>query len=342
MMRWLLILGSTLWALLPITPAGAQGAGADFYKGKTVTIVVGIEQGTGFDIYARALSRHIGRHIPGAPTVIVNNMPGASGLIAYNWIANVAPKDGSTFVIASFNVPFEPMLGNEQARFKGQQLSWIGNMDASGISVCLARPDSGITKWADVYERNITMGAAGRGGAISQVPRALIEIGGAKIKLIEGYVGTASVKLAIQRNELQGICGISLSTVRSQWRDVMENGTLQMILQVGPKPDPSLTGVPHIFEFARNEADMQVYRLIFGPQALGRSFAAPPGIPADRLEALRTAFMATMKDDKFLDDARQANLDLAPQSGAEVQSFVELLYASPPAAIDRARKALGR
>ncbi len=331
-----------LTALMPVRSAFAQVALADFYKGKTVTIVVGIEQGTGFDIYGRALARHIGRHLPGTPTVIVNNMPGASGLIAYNWIASVAPKDGTTFVIASFNVPFEPMLGNEQARFKGQQLSWIGNMDASGVSVCLARPDAGISKWADIYEREITMGAAGRGGAISQVPRALIEIGGAKIKLIEGYVGTASVKLAIQRNELQGICGISLSTVRSQWRDVMDSGAVRMILQVGAQPDPSLGTVPHIFEFAKTEADKQVYQLIFGPQALGRSFAAPPGTLPERLGALRNAFMATMKDAKFLEDARQANLDLAPQSGEEVQAFVELLYASPPQSIERARKALGR
>ena len=122
----------------------------------------------------------------------------------------------------------------------------------------------------------------------------------------------------------------------------MDSGAMRMILQVGPKPDPSLAAVPHIFEFARNEADRQVYQLIFGPQALGRSFAAPPGIPAERLEALRKAFMATMKDDKFLADARQANLDLAPQSGEEVQAFVALLYASPPQAIERARKALGR
>lgn len=342
MRRWLTGAGLLLAIHLSAPVARAQGTPADFYKSKTVTIVVGIEQGTGFDIYARALARHMGRHIPGAPTVIVNNMPGASGLIAYNWLANVAPKDGSTFVTASFNVPFEPMLGNEQARFRGEQLSWLGNMDSSGVSVCLARPDSGITRWADVYEREITMGAAGRGGAISQVPRALIEIGGAKIKLIEGYVGTASVKIAIQRNELQGICGISLSTVRTQWRDLTDSGALKMILQAGPKPDAGLAGIPHIFEFARSDADLQVYRLIFGPQALGRSFAAPPGIPADRLAALRDAFTATMKDEKFLEDARQANLDLAPQTGEEVQAFVEQLYASPREAIERARKALSR
>lgn len=332
---------AALWAgLAGSGEADAQGV-AELYKARTVTVVVGIEQGTGFDLYGRALARHMGRHIPGNPTLIVSNMPGASGLVAYNWLANVAPKDGTTFAIAAFSVPFEPMLGNEQARFSGPQLGWIGNMD-SGVSVCLARSDAAVAKWSDVYEREITLGAAGRAGPISQVPRALIDLSGAKIKLIEGYVGTASVKLAMQRNEVQGICGISLSTVRSQWRDVMDAGLVRTLLQIGPKPDPSLAGVPHVFEFAKGEAERQVYNLIFGPQGLGRSFAAPPGLPADRLKVLREAFMATMNDARFIEDAQQSKLDLSPQSGEEVQTFVEQLYASPPDVVARARKALGR
>ena len=321
-------------------PAAAQD-GADFYKGKTITIVVGIEQGTGFDLYGRALARHMGRFIPGNPTIIVSNMPGASGLIAFNWLANVAPKDGSTFGIASFSVPFEPMFGNEAARFKGPQFGWVGNMD-SGVSVCLARPDSGVTKWSDVFQKELTVGAAGRAGPISQAPRALIELSGAKLKLIEGYVGTASIKLAIERGELQGICGISLSTVRSQWADVLQSGLVKMILQLGPKSDPELKDVPNVFEFAKGAEERQVYNLIFGPQGLGRSFAAPPGVPAERLKLLRDAFTATMKDAAFIADAEKAKLDISPQTGEEVQAFVETLYASPPDVIARARKVLGR
>jgi tripartite-type tricarboxylate transporter receptor subunit TctC len=321
-------------------PASAQD-GADFYKGKTITIVVGIEQGTGFDLYGRALARHMGRHIPGNPTIIVSNMPGASGLVAFNWLANVAPKDGTTFAIASFSVPFEPMFGNEAARFRGPQFGWVGNMD-SGVSVCLARPDSGVTKWSDVFEKELTVGAAGRAGPISQAPRALIELSGARLKLIEGYVGTASIKLAIERGELQGICGISLSTVRSQWADVLQSGLVKMILQLGPKSDPDLKGVPNVFEFAKGAEERQVYNLIFGPQGLGRSFAAPPGLPPERLKLLRDAFSATMKDPAFLADAEKTKLDISAQSGEEVQAFVETLYASPPDIVARARKVLGR
>jgi len=332
--------GAFALAFGAMTGAQAQDS-ADFYKGKTITVVVGIEQGTGFDLYGRALARHMPRHLPGAPTMIVSNMPGASGLIAFNWLANVAPKDGTVFATASFSVPFEPMFGNEAARFKGPQFGWVGNMD-SGVSVCVARPDSGVTQWTDVFQKELTVGAAGRAGPISQAPRALMELSGAKLKLIEGYVGTASVKLAIERGELQGICGISLSTVRSQWSDVLQSGLVKMMLQLGPKADPELKDVPHVFEFARGDEERQVYNLIFGPQGLGRSFAAPPGTPADRLKVLRDAFTATMKDPRFLEDAEKAKLDIAPQTGEEVQAFVEALYASPPDVIARARKVLGR
>lgn len=327
-------------ALMAQFPARAQD-GADFYKGKTITIVVGIEQGTGFDLYGRALARHMGRHLPGAPNIIVSNMPGASGLIAFNWLANVAPRDGTTFGIGSFSVPFEPMFGNEAARFKGPQFGWVGNMD-SGVSACLARVDSGITEWQNVFKTEITMGAAGRGGAISQAPRALIELSGARIKLIEGYVGTASIKLAIERNELQGICGISMSTVRSQWSDLLQSGLVKTVLQIGPINDPALKGVPNAIDFAKSDQDRQVYNLLFGPQGLGRSFAAPPGLPPERLKLLRDAFSATMKDAAFIADAEKAKLDISPQSGAEVQAFVESIYASPPDIVARAKAVLGR
>ncbi len=327
-------------ALMALSPVRAQ-EGADFYKGKTITIVVGIEQGTGFDLYGRALARHMGKHLPGAPNIIVSNMPGASGLIAFNWLANVAPKDGTAFGIGSFSVPFEPMFGNEAARFKGPQFGWVGNMD-SGVSACLARADSGITEWKNVFQTEITMGAAGRGGAISQAPRALIELSGARIKLIEGYVGTASIKLAIERNELQGICGISMSTVRSQWADLLQSGLVKTVLQIGPINDPALNGVPNAIDFAKNDQDRQVYNLLFGPQGLGRSFAAPPGLPPERLKLLRDAFSATMKDAAFIADAEKSKLDISAQSGAEVQAFVEAIYASPPDIIARAKAVLGR
>lgn len=335
----LVILSASLCATLG-TSVLAQSP-AEFYKGKTISVVVGIEQGTGFDLYGRSLAQHMGRQIPGNPTVIVNNMPGASGLVAFNWLANVAPKDGTVIATASFSVPFEPLFGSESARFKGTDFNWIGNMD-SGVSVCLARTDSGVTQWADLMHRELTIGAAGRAGPLSQIPRALIALGGVKLNLIEGYIGSASIKLATERKEVQGVCGLSLSTMRSQWVDLTDSGAVHMILQIGPKPDPDLGKLSHVYEFAKNDAERQVYSLIFGPQGLGRAFAVPRDVPQDRIRVLREAFAATMKDKHFLEDAKKAKLDLKPQSGEEVQAFVESLYASPPEVIQQARQILGR
>jgi tripartite-type tricarboxylate transporter receptor subunit TctC len=323
-----------------LAPAMAQTP-AEFYKGKTISVLVGIEQGTGFDLYGRTLAQHLGRHVPGNPTVIVNNMPGASGLVAFNWLANVAPRDGSVFATASFSVPFEPLFGNDSARFRGTDFNWIGNMD-SGVSVCLARADSGVAQWSDLMHRELTIGAAGRAGPLSQIPRALIALGGVKLNLVEGYVGSASIKLATERKEVQGVCGLSLSTMRSQWTDLTASGAVRMILQIGPKPDPDLGSLAHVYEFAKSAAERQVYSLIFGPQGLGRAFAAPRDVPADRVRELREAFAATMKDERFLEDARKAKLDLKPQTGDEVQAFVESLYASPPDVLQQARRVLGR
>jgi len=333
---------SAVLMLAPLTaPSHSQEAPEAFYKGKTLTITVGIETGTGFDLYGRALARHMGRYIPGNPNILVSNMPGASGLIAFNWLANVAPKDGTSFGIVSFSAPFEPVFGNPQARFDATKFNWLGNMD-SGATVCAVRPDSGVTNWKDVMTREVSVGAAGRAGPISQAPRALVAVGGAKLKIIEGYVGTAGVKLAIERNEVQGICGISMSTMRTQYAELLSSGRVKMILQLGPAPDPSLTGVPHIFEFARNDNERSLYSVIFGPQGLGRSFAAPPDVPAARVAALRAAFAATMKDPQFLEDAKKTRLDLSPQTGEQVQAFVSKLYATPPDIVAQAKKILGR
>lgn len=314
---------------------------AEFYKGKTVNVLVGIEPGTGFDLYGRTLARHMGRHMPGNPVLVVNNMPGASGLVAYNWLANVGAKDGTVFGMGSFTIPFEPMFGNKSARFDATKMRWVGNMDSS-VSVCLVRNDTGVASFSDLMSKQVTVGGTGTAGPISQAPKALKALTGAKLNLVEGYKGTASVKLAIERNEVQGVCGLSLSTVRTQYSALVERKQVRMILQLGPEPHPELGDVPHVFKFAKDNADLQVFRLIFGPQGLGRSFVAPAGIPEDRLQALRAAFTATMKDPAFLADAKAVKLDLRPQTGAQVENFVRQIYTTPPQIVERAKKILNR
>jgi len=318
--------------------AAAQSPG-EFYKGKTVSLVVGHETGTGFDLYARTLARHYGRLLPGEPQVVVNNMPGASGLNAFNWLANIAPKDGTAMVIVAFTVPFEPLYGVKLARFDASKLQWIGNMDAS-VSVCAVATSTGIAKFSDLMERELLAGGTGRAGPLSQSPRILQRLTGAKFRVIEGYKGSASVKLAIERGEIGGLCGLSLSTVRTQYRDKFDNGSMRLIMQLGPARHPDLNDVPHVFEYAKTDEERQIFRLIFGPQGLGRSFVAPAETPPDRVAALRAAFTATMSDAKFREDAQKAKLDLRAETGEEVQKFIADIYTTPLSVVEKVKTIL--
>jgi tripartite-type tricarboxylate transporter receptor subunit TctC len=311
---------------------------ADFYKGKTFTIVVGHEVGTGFDIYSRVLARHVGRHIPGHPSVVVQNMVGASGVAPANWLYNVAPKDGSVIMTFVHTAALEPIFGNGAARFDAAKFTWIGNMD-EGVGICGVSPASGIGKFEDLLVKEVPFGSTGATGPLGKYALAVKNLLGAKIKLVPGYQGSASVKLAINRGEVHGICGLSMSSVTSQWRDELQSGAFKIILQVSGKPHAALTGVAHVERFAKSVDDEQVFGLIFGAQALGRIYGSAPGIPAERRNALRAAFMATMSDPQFLSDAGKSQIDINPTSGAEVEAFIARVAASSPEVVEWARRA---
>lgn len=330
-------------AILVATGVGAGAAQADavadFYKGKTFTITVGHQTGTGFDLYARVLSRHIGRHIPGKPEVIVQNMNGASGLRALNWLANIGPKDGTVIATMTFSAPFEPLLASGKGKFDATRLTWIGNMDAS-VSVCGVSRKARIGSFDDVLKKELTVGATGGSGPFIQVPTALKNLLGAKLNIVAGYKGSRSVKLAIERGEVNGACGPSLSTLRTRYASLVKAGDFKLILQVGPDPHPELKGVKHVYEYARTDDERKIFDVIFGIQGLGRSFMAAPGIPADRAKALQKAFMDTMKDPALLAEAKKIKLDLRPQSGEEVTAFVKKVYATPKPLVERAKAAV--
>ncbi len=311
---------------------------ADFYKGKTFTIVVGHEVGTGFDLYSRVLARHIGRHIPGNPNVVVQNMVGASGVTPANWLYTVAPKDGSVIMTFVHTAALEPIFGNGAARFDAAKLSWVGNMD-EGVGICGVSPASGIGKFEDLLAKEVPFGSTGATGPLGKYALAVKNLLGAKIKLVPGYQGSASVKLAINRGEVHGICGISMSSLTSQWRDELQSGAFRIILQLSGRPHPALAGVPHVERFAKSADDEQVFGLIFGAQALGRIYGSAPGIPAARRSALRAAFTATMSDPQFVSDAGKAQIDINPSSDAEVEAFIAQIAASSPEVVERARRA---
>jgi tripartite-type tricarboxylate transporter receptor subunit TctC len=326
-------------AVAIMAPAGAAADEvADFYKGRTVSLVVGHETGTGFDLYGRTLARYLGRHLPGQPSIVVQNMVGASGIVAANWLGNIAPKDGTVLSTFVHTAVFEPILGNTAAKFDPAKLTWIGNMD-EGVGICGVSKASGIDKFEDLRMRETIFGGTGTTGPLSKYALAVKNLLGAKIKLVTGYAGSASVKLAINRNEVQGICGVSMSSINSQWRDELDSGAFKVILQLSGKPGATPKGAAHVDDFAKTTEDQQVFGLIFGVQALGRMFVSPPAMPEARKAALREAFMAVAKDPEFLAEAAKVQIDVAPTTGAEVEAFIARVAASSPGVVERAKRA---
>jgi tripartite-type tricarboxylate transporter receptor subunit TctC len=322
--------------------AGAPAAAdevSDFYKGKSFTIVVGHEAATGFDIYARVLARHLGRHIPGNPNIIVQNMVGASGLNAANWLYNVAPKDGTVMATFVHTVPFEPLMGNSAARFEPAKFAWIGNMEES-VAVCGISKAAGNTSFDDMLKRETIWGATGATGPLVKSAAAVRNLFGAKMKIVSGYKGSASVKIAITRNEVHGICGLPMSTILSSWADIYNTGDFRPVLQLSGRKQASLKGIPHVDDFAKSPEDRQIFGLIFGTQALGRIMLSPPGTPIERRNALRAALLAAMKDPQFIADAQKTQIDISPMTGEEVEDLIARLSSAPPAIVERVKQAV--
>jgi tripartite-type tricarboxylate transporter receptor subunit TctC len=303
---------------------------ADFYKGKTLSLVVGHEVGTGFDIYGRTLARHLGRYVPGNPTVLVQNMVGASGLVAANWLYNIAPKDGTVMATFVHTVPLEPLMGTAAARFDPAKFAWIGNMEES-VGVCGVSKASGIRNFDELMVKETIFGATGATGPLGKFALAVKNLLGAKIKLVSGYQGSASVKIAIQRGEVHGICGLPMSTITSFWREDYESGAFKPIIQLSGRPHPDLRDIPRVDDYAKTDEDRALFALIFGAQALGRILLSPPAMPVERKAALRTALMATMKDPEFLADAVKTQIDVSPMTGEEVEAFFTRLSTVSPA-----------
>ncbi len=326
-------------AALAFSAPGAARADAapDFYKGKTVNIVVGHEAGTGFDIYSRVLIRHMGKYIPGNPAMIAQNMTGASGVVAGNWLYSVAPRDGTVIATFAQTVPLEPLFGNQQARYDAAKFVWIGNME-SGLAICGVTRASGIETFADLQQRETLIGATAPTGPLAKSALAVKNVLGAKLKVIPGYKGSADVKLAMTRGEVAGICGLPLSTVKSFWSQELESGEFRPLIQLSGEKTTELANVPHYTDFIKTPEDRQLFGLLFGVQALGRVYAAPPETPADRVSLLRKAFMDTMKDKDFLADAEKTGIDISPMDGEPVGKMWAEYASTPPAIVARAKE----
>jgi tripartite-type tricarboxylate transporter receptor subunit TctC len=330
-------LAAAILAVCALAQLAQADETSDFYKGKTVSVIVGHQAGTGFDVYARALQRHFGKHIPGNPNVIVQNMPGASGVIASNWLANIAPKDGTVIATAVYTIVFEPLFGNDRAKYDPMKFNWLGNMEQS-VAICGVSKASGVATFKDLQQRETIFGAAGATGAPAKLTHAIRHLAGAKAKLVTGYKGATDIKLAISRGEVEGFCGMPLSTLHSFWGDVYRAGEFKPIIQLSGAPHPELKDLPHIDSYAKTEQDRQVFNLVFGGQALGRFYYAPPGVPAERVKALRTGLMATMQDKDFLADAERTKIDIEPMTGEEVEALVAKYTSVSPEIVARAKQ----
>jgi tripartite-type tricarboxylate transporter receptor subunit TctC len=315
--------------------ASAADPVAEFYRGKTVALLIGFGPGGGYDTYARQLARHLGRHIPGNPNVVPQNMPGAGGLAAANFLYNVAPPDGLT--LATFG-PFnalEPLFGNPSARFDPTKFNWIGKMDVDA-GACGAWRGAGIRKLSDLQQRETSFGSSGRGSTTTQQVLALKNMLGAKVKIVQGYKGSADITLALRRGEVSAMCGIAASNVLVQLKDDIKNGDLTFFIQFGRRNTPEFGEAENIYDLLATSSDKQIADIIFRPNELGKPVAASPALAIDRTRALREAFVATTMDPAFLNEMARANLPISPGTGEAVAQVFASLYATPKALIDRA------
>jgi tripartite-type tricarboxylate transporter receptor subunit TctC len=321
-----------------IAPALGQAQG-EFYKGKVVELYVGYSVGGGYDVYARLLARHMGRHLPGNPVIVPKNMEGAGSLRLANWLYKAAPKDGTVFGTIGRGNAFDPLLGIEGAQFKGTEFGWIGSANDE-VSVCAAWGKTGITRFEDLYARTVFVGGTGAGADTDVFPKAMNTILGTKMKLVTGYPGGNDITLAMQRGEVEARCGWSWSSIKSNHPSWVKDGTIKLLVQLSLDKHADLPQVPLIMDMVKTPEQRAVLRLIFARQVMGRPFLAPPGVPAERLALLRRAFMNTMKDAAFLAEAEKIKLEITPVTGEAVQKLVAEIYATPPEIVRKAAQAV--
>ena len=314
---------------------------SDFYNGREVRLLIGYSAGGGYDTYARVLARHLGKHIPGNPTVVPQNMPGAGSLTLTNYLYNAAAKDGSVIGTIARGMAMEPLLSGQGTRFDASEFSWIGSLNHE-VSVCVSWHTSDVKTMQDLQTRQLIVGGTGAAAGTDTFPIVFSNLFGANIKLISGYPGGNDVLLAMERGEVDGRCGWSWSTVVSTRPEWIAEGKLNILVQVALEKHPDLPDVPLVTEFADSEDELMALELIFARQVMGRPYLAPPGIPLERHEALRRAFDATTRDAEFRAEAARLQLELNPVSGEEIDALITRTYGASENAIRLATDAIRR
>ena len=324
--------GTAIFALVLTSPIAAQLAG-DSLAGKSVSMIIGFGAGGGYDLWGRTVGRHIGRHLPGAPTVIPQNMPGAGSYAAASYIFNIGPKDGTVLGIIARDAALGPLSGATGARFDPTRLSWIGT-PTKETNVCIAYHTSQVKSVLDLYDKHLIVGDTGPGTGTRSYPKALNELLGMKFKLVGGFPASSDVFLAMERGEVEGICE-SLDSIKIRRPDWIPTKKISILFQGGAEPNPELDGVPFVLDLARTGEQRQAIEFLYAGQGIGRPFVAPPDLPADRLKMLRDAFNATMTDPAFVAEAQKSKLDLEPEDGEHLAVLIAKIYATPKPIVDK-------
>jgi tripartite-type tricarboxylate transporter receptor subunit TctC len=331
-----------LMTTLASAPARADEV-ADFYKSKPLTIIVGYGPGGGYDVYTRLLARHIGRHIPGNPSITIQHMPGAGSLVAANHLANVAAKDGSTLGVFSAPTALEPLFGNDKAKFETTRFAWLGNMFRD-TAACGTWHNSGITSLKDVInaKTEVAFGATGPGSYGNQHALVLKAMLGARLKVITGYKGIKEVGLALERGEVQAACAMALSTAKATFDQNVKKGELKFLVQFGKQNVPYFGDAVNFYKLLSSDADRQVADLFFGQSEIARPLVGPPGLRQPFVAALRKAMMAALKDEALLADAKKTGIDIDAVSGEETAKDFADFYNTPKPVVERAMAIMGR
>jgi len=308
---------------------------AEFFRGKHVSLYIGFSAGGTYDLYGRVVARHLGKHIPGNPTVIPRNMEGAGSIRLTNFMYAQAPKDGTAIATMGRGGAFGPLFGMKGAQFEAERFLWLGSANDE-VSLCASWHLSGVKSFDDVRQRELIIAATGPGDESQTVPKLLNAVLGSKFKVIGGYPGSNEMTISIERGETQGRCAFSWASMKSVHRQWLDEKKINILVQLSYQKHPELQDVPLAGDLAKTQDEKQMINLLAARQVMGRPFYAPPDLPADRAAALRKAFLDVLRDPEFLAEADKLKLEITPVPGERVQDIVREIYATPRAVVDRA------
>jgi tripartite-type tricarboxylate transporter receptor subunit TctC len=324
-----------------VSSARADDDLALFYKGRTISLIIGSAPGGGYDLYGRLIARYIGKHIPGNPVVVPSNMPGAASNVAAAYVYNVAPKDGTVMGALYMGSVVDPLFSDQRPTHDPTQFNYIGNANAD-VYVCLVRADAQVKTFEDLFTHELIVGGSAIGASTHDFPALLNAVLGTKFKIVAGYPGTREISFAIDKNEVQGGCGNTWSSISSSQRDWFSSGKVKVLAQEDAKGYPELNAqkIPRTLDFAKTDEQRQMLELYYSQSAFGRPYVMAPHVDQDKIKAMRTAFMATMNDPDLKAEAEKIKVDVIPIAGDVLQELVKKIYATSPDIVDKVRRAL--